>query len=653
MLSNTLSRKKFLSLLTAAGAATWLGGCDALTTDPDTGGGSGSSGSGDNGPEAPALAELVESGDLPAVEERLPKEPRVIEPVETVGRYGGTWETALESSDPGWLYMTMRYDTRLVGWDPEWKEIIPILAESYEILEEGRRFHFVLREGLKWSDGKPFTTDDIVFWHDAELVNEEITPVVGPQWGDDGEPLTVEKIDDYQVDFVFKNPHGLFLQELAWFWLAYDIPVPRHYLEEFHPDFNPNVDALVAEAGFDSWSEFYLQKRDRFENVDLPVLTPWRPTGAFSDGGRMTWERNPYYWSVDTEGSQLPYLDQVRFTIFSDPESVILACANGDVSMYMRTETTTPQNKPVLAQSMETGGYTLMNLNNSDLNTMGICLNLTNNNQVKRQLYQNKDFRIGLSHAINRQQIIDTVHQRQGRPWQTAPRPEAPFYDSDDMGTQYTEFDVDLANEHLDRAGLTERDGNGMRLGPDGERLVVAVLTPTRYVLMIDALELIKATWAEVGVELRIDAVDPSLVSERIEANEFDCTVDAGQLGYMDMIRDPRWLFSSSGNSMYAPLWVNWYTGATPSEEPPEAMLQAMQIYREEVFEQPALEDMFDGMRQLIEIARDEFWSIGVSLPEGFYAVRKNTFRNVPEDMWLAFMYPGVTNVSQYFSEEG
>src|SRR5690606_6654728 len=120
--ANSISRKQFLSALTAAGMATWLAGCDLLTTEPDDAGSRGR-GSTDNGPEAPELAQLVKDGELPPVEERLPAKPRVVEPVDRIGRYGGTWETALESSDPGWLYMTMRYDQRLVGWDPQWKEI--------------------------------------------------------------------------------------------------------------------------------------------------------------------------------------------------------------------------------------------------------------------------------------------------------------------------------------------------------------------------------------------------------------------------------------------------------------------------------------------------------------------------------------------------
>lgn len=645
-----ISRKRFLGMVATVGGASALGACDRLTTDPDTE--SGSQDSASNGPEAPSLAKLVKDGKLPPVKDRLPEQPRVIEPADRVGTYGGTWRTAVGSTDSGWIGMSVDYEQRLVGWDPQWQELVPFVAESYEIEDDGRAYHFTLRKGLKWSDGTPFTADDLVFWHDAFLANTELTPVASLQWGDDGAPLELQKHDDFSVSFIFQKPHGLFLHDVAWTWPGSECLLPMHYLKDFHPDYNPDAEQLAADAGLSGWVDLFEQKRDKLENPELPRLSPWLPRNPFSAGVRMAWERNPYYFAVDPEGSQLPYLDEVTFTIFNDPEPLLLSAANGDIDMYMRDEATVPQNKPVLAPSAETNGYHLLEVKTSAHNTMGICFNLSTANEVQREIYNTKDFRIGLSHAINRQEIIDAVFQRQGRPWQTAPRPEAPFYDSDEMGTQYTEYDPDLANEHLDRAGYAERDGNNRRLGPDGRPITVSVMVPTRYPLLINALELIKQSWAQVGIELQIDAVDQGLFWERMEANDVDCSLDAGQVGYLDMIRDPRWLFTVNGDSLYAPLWVNWYNGLTPSERPPDAMVQQMEIYRSDVFEKSELQDMFEGMRPIIEIARDEFWTIGISLPESNFAIIKDSFHNVPDDLWMAHISPGITNVSQYFTDD-
>jgi peptide/nickel transport system substrate-binding protein len=320
----------------------------------------------------------------------------------------------------------------------------------------------------------------------------------------------------------------------------------------------------------------------------------------------------------------------------------------------MRAEVTIPTNKPVLALSEQDGGYKLIDVTDGRHNQMGICFNLTHKDPVKRKIYQKKGFRIGLSYAINRRQIINVVYDRQGEPRQTAPRPEAPFYD-DKMATQYTKYDLDLANKYLDEAGFSKRNAHGKRLGPDGKPIIVAVLTQTRYPTYVDALQLIKDTWAKVGIEMQIDNVDSTLAGNRVTANDFDCTVDSGELGYLDMIQYPRWLFASTGSS-YAPLWSNWFLGATPKERPPASMRKQMDIWNNEVFQTVDLKGQIAGMRKIVAIARDEFWSIGLCLPTGTFAVVKDRIRNVPgnDKMWLAFTapYPAVADPEQFFVDE-
>ena len=113
--------------------------------------------------QAPVLDALVGSGELPPVDERLPENPLVVEPVESIGTYGGTWRSGLRGGlDNAWIGRTVAYDG-LVRYDRAWKEIIPNLAESWEVSEDARTYTFKLREGLKWNNGTPFTTADIAF----------------------------------------------------------------------------------------------------------------------------------------------------------------------------------------------------------------------------------------------------------------------------------------------------------------------------------------------------------------------------------------------------------------------------------------------------------------------------------------------------------
>lgn len=635
----TVSRRQLLAMGATGASLAAVSGCGFFSTDPNS---DGNKKQAPKGKEAPMLQERVKAGSLPEVAKRLPKNPRVIQPLEKTGIYGGTMQTVLASMDPSWLWMTVTND-HLVTWDPTWSKIIPNVAEKFEVQEDGRVYVFHLREGMRWSDGEPFTSADLTWWYQNILLNKSITPEVPTQLKSGEEPVKVTAQGDWQVTFSFASPNALFLEELTPhgppFWL-----VPMHYLKKFHKKFNPGLP--------DDWAQDFLAKMDQLENVDLPVLSAWVPKNPHGDGGRQMWERNPYYWKVDSDGSQLPYIDSWAFRFFSDQGPLLLSAANGNVDFYMRAEVTIPKNRPVLADGQDKGGYKLISVKEPSHNTIGVCLNLTHKDPAKRKMYQNKDFRIGLSHAINRQQIINLVYQRQGRPWQTAPRPEVPFYSGDEFGTQYTEFNLGLAKQSLEKAGYAKVDGSGRRIGEDGKPIAISVLCQSRYPDMIDAMEFVKRTWQQVGIELRIDTASPELVSERLTANDFDCTLDKGELGYMGLIEDPRWLFATGGSS-YATLWSNWYQGGSPKEAPPAEMQRQISLYREHVVGSADKQTQYAALKQIIDIAKEQFWTMGVSLPGQPFCIKTDRVHNVPGDdqMWLSFKapYPAVTNVTQYY----
>lgn len=154
------------------------------------------------------------AGQLPPVAERLPRSPVIVQPVERIGTYGGTWRIGLIKTNPGAvLARTLGYE-HVVRWDPDWTKVIPNVAHRIEVNDEATAYTFHLREGLRWSDGAPFTADDILFWYEAVFLNDELR-VTPPQiWPADGQ-LIVEKVDEMTVIFRFNQPHGLFLQHLA------------------------------------------------------------------------------------------------------------------------------------------------------------------------------------------------------------------------------------------------------------------------------------------------------------------------------------------------------------------------------------------------------------------------------------------------------
>jgi ABC-type transport system substrate-binding protein len=650
-----LTRSSFLKASGGVLAGTGLlgvAGCDALSTKPaGQDGDGGRNGVGERkGKEAPMLAEMVRDGELPPVEERLPEDPMVVEPTEKVGIYGGEWRSAIfGTTDTGWLNRTVGYEN-LARWHAEGAgeipEAIPNVAEDFEFNEEGTEHTVRLRRGIKWSDGEPFTADDLVFVQNDVYNNEELYPA--PPW-----PATAEKVDDYTIRFVFEEPEGLFVEKHAGPLGIGVTNMPLHHLRRFHEKYNPDLEQLVEEEGAADWIELFLLKSDPYQNPELPTLRAWRATNTIGDGNRLVMERNPYYWKVDPDGSQLPYIDRAVFDIVQDPETVVLRASNGEIDMMERTINTL-SNKPVLARNRESGGYRFFDRVPTQENFTIISLNLTHKDPVKREVFRNKDFRIGLSHAINRQEIIDVVFVSQGEPYQAAPRPESPFYD-EELAKQYTEYDVDLASEHLDKA-YPDKNDEGVRLDPDGNPISFAVeFASGFYSEWSDALELVQGYWREVGIDVNVRPIDRSLFYERKEANQHDANVWEGAAGLRDdLFLEPRWYFPFSVESNYAIPWATWFaSGGAEGQEPPDAVKEQMDLYDQlnDTTDEAEQDRLF---REILNIAREQFYVIGINLYPPGYGIATNRFRNVPEKMLASWIYqpPGITNPEQYFIED-
>jgi peptide/nickel transport system substrate-binding protein len=635
-----------VALVLAAGLV--VAGC--TEADPEAG----ATTAAELGGEAPTLAALVESGDLPPVEERLPLEPVVVTAHESLGQYGGTWRTVTQGpGDEVWFQRTIGYEP-IVRWIPEWTgapgdaEVIPNIAESYDVNADGTVYTFHLREGMRWSDGEPVTTADVQLYYDLVGDPEIVGSVDGisdaPLKSASGELAALEIGDDYTFTLTFAEPSGVFVPSLA---EGTSFMVPRHYLEQFLPDYNADLDALVEAEGFTTWAELLAAKYDPWTNPELPVLNPWVVTEPLGAGTAVVAERNPYYWKVDTEGNQLPYIDTVRYTVMNEPEVMLAAAIQGDIDMHVR-HFNTAVNKPVLAQAREEANFDFFNLIPGLANELVVMLNLTHQDPVMREIFNNLDFRIGLSHAINREEIVNTVYQRQGTPSQVSPQPESPFY-SEELSTQYTEYDLDLANEALDRAGYSERDAQGRRLGPDGQPISFTVDNPGQPGFD-DSLALISGYWAEVGITMTPNSMDRSLYEERRGANIPDAGVWLAG-GGTDVVQNPFWYLPVSNRSDYAQLWATWYTtGGADGEAPPEATQRQMELY-DEVRATFDPDRQAELMTQILEISAEQFYHIGTVLPASGYGIVSNDFHNVPELIPDSYRVntPALANPEQFY----
>ncbi|MBD8065835.1 ABC transporter substrate-binding protein [Devosia sp. PTR5] len=592
--------------------------------------------------QAPSLDEMVSSGALPPVDERLPENPLVVDPVESVGTYGGIWHSALRGGlDNAWIARTVAYDG-LVRYDREWKEIIPNLAESWEVSEDSRSYTFHLRKGLKWNNGKPFTADDIAFA--VELFKEPSygagTFIKNPQ-----NPVTIEVVDETTFTLNFENPNGTIMDELASVNGLTLVSLSKDYCSQFYPKYNENAAEEAKAAGFETW-ELWMTDRCgwatetiRWANPDLPFMNAWMIDQPLTgDATRVTFKRNPYYWKVDTEGNQLPYIDGLEMRVSDSVEEITLLALNGQIDFQDR-HISTVANQPLFYDGQEEGDYRMGQEIQSSSNTMVIQFNMNHVDEKRRELFANKDFRIGISYAIDRQEIIDAVFTGQGEPYQVAPRPESPFY-NETYAKQYTEYDPDKAAEAFEKAGLT-KGGDGMYTFADGSPLTITIDTiASLRPEWPDMLELIQLQLEAAGIKMEINNIDRTLYYDKRPLGDYDAQVWGGD-GGLDVVQEPRYYMAANAESVWAFRWQAWYNGSTPeiAEEPADWAKQQMDLYTQLRGEGDP-DKRAELMTQILTIGQENFPVIGVSLPGDTYYIARNNLKNVPDTMFQAYLFP-------------
>ncbi|MDB1090060.1 ABC transporter substrate-binding protein [Streptomyces sp. ACA25] len=628
-----LRNSAFLALVTTSAS-----GCSLLSTDPDQtseGGGGGA-----KGKEAPMLAERVKAGTLPPVEERLPADPLVLEPTEGMGAYGGTWRSAVTGGADGpWLHRTIGYEP-LMRWSRDWTTQIPNVAESITPNDDASEYTIALRPGMRWSDGEPLTTADVEFGYQHVTLNRDLVQGHPETLARGEDPAELEIVDEHTFLIRFTGPNALFLPNMA---RTVDgdrlVAYPRHYLEQFHADFAEDAGSKAQAAGFNTWEEYFNSLGNDWgvlwTNPDLPSLKAWICTDPLDRGSVARFERNPYYFKTDPEGSQLPYLDDVRYEVVPDPETMLLRAQNGDFDFHSR-HFNSLENRPVLAESREKGDYRFIEFESTYSNEMAIALNLNHADEAVREVYQQKDFRVALSHAIDRQELINAVWQRQGEPYQVAPTPESRFYDQE-FAEQYTEHDPELAEDLLDSLGYDSRDSDGYRLRPDGQRIsiTVDVAEDALVTVWVQGMEQVARYWEAVGIQTTVNPMPRENFEVRLGDNKQDASVWTGDGGRGDEISSPLWYFPHSTNagSDFARHWANWYRtrGQGPdadTEEPPEVPRRQMALF-DELLSEPDEDARDEIFREILALSKEQFYAIGTVRVPGSYGIVSNRLQNV------------------------
>src|SRR4051812_14172640 len=166
--------------------------------------------------EAPMLADLVKAGKLPPVQERVSQDPLIIKPVREIGKYGGTWRRGFVGPNDTVNGIRAVQNDKLLYFDFTGTKIVPNLARAWEVSQDGKTTTLMLRRGMKWSDGEPFTADDFIFWFQDIYSNKDLVPTPSLFMQINSKPVTMEKVDQYTV--IWKAPDPYFLVPNAFAW---------------------------------------------------------------------------------------------------------------------------------------------------------------------------------------------------------------------------------------------------------------------------------------------------------------------------------------------------------------------------------------------------------------------------------------------------
>lgn len=591
--------------------------------------------------EAPMLGRLVEQGKLPPVEQRLPERPAVVQPYERIGVYGGQMRTITGSPDNLTEAQYMVFEP-LLRFASDGVTIVPNVVTHWQIGEDGKSITLFLRKGMRWSDGVPVTVEDVLFsWYDV-ILNKDIYPNPPTMFKVGSKPMEIERVDDFTFRLVFAEPYPTICYSLTRIAAApAGIDVlnlliqPKHYLRKYHPKYTAlrEIEDKAKQAGFANWFELFREINYPARPTgmlspqtppDFPTIGPWHVVEVPATGHTIL-QRNPYYWKVDPEGNQLPYIDRIHSTYIGNPEARNLQFVTGDVDfagLYSRLE-----NTPLFLSNRQKAGYSVYFWRENQGSRVSYYFNQTHRDPVLRKIFQDRRFRIALSLAIDRQEINEVVYFGKCKPQQDTVNRICSFFEPE-FETSYAEYDPDRANRILDEIGLERRGVKGWRYRLDGRQLAI-VLDAIDVEPYKKTAQLLKEYWQDVGVLLNWRVVENNLMILRLMGNSADV------IGFPNDVATDISVLSQPllGIAIWAPLWDRWLTmQGEQGEEPPQQIKELYKLW-EELRRTADPQDRIILGKKLVRSQAENLWGIGTVGESIRPIIVSNRLHNVPQFM--------------------
>jgi peptide/nickel transport system substrate-binding protein len=558
-----------------------------------------------------------------------PLEPSVAT-LDELGRRGGDLNMLAASSQDTRLLVVYGY-ARLVGYDRD-LNLVPDILSAVEV-EDGRVFTLRLREGHRWSDGAPFTTEDFRYYWEDVANNDKLSPFGPPApLVVEGEPPVVEILDKLTVRYSWSSPNPFFLPALAGARPTF-IYLPAHYMKQFHEDYADPAELArkVKEDRARDWAQLH-GRRDRmyrFDNPDLPTLQPWvmrtRPPAV-----RFVAERNPYYHRVDADGQQLPYIDRVILEVV-DGKLIPVKTGAGETDLQSRGLVF---HDFTFLKSSEEHSHLDTRLWRSGRGAhLALYPNLNTEDAVWRALFRDVRFRRALSLGVNRDDINKTFYFGLGLGGNNTVLPQSPLYEPE-YRYAWATYDPDEANRLLDEIGLTRRDSNGVRLLPDGRPMDLIIELAGEGTEQSDVLELLEEAWLKLGIKIYTKPLQRTVLRNRIFAGSTLMTMWLGLENGIPSAEMSPWEFAPTSQQQYQwPKWGQYLETQAEAGEAPDmpAAEQLLGLYDDWRLA-TSIEEQRRIWHQMLEINADQVFSIGLIAGVPQPIAVSHTLNNVPQE---------------------
>jgi peptide/nickel transport system substrate-binding protein len=569
--------------------------------------------------EAPMLAARVAAGTLPALEQRLPAGQDVmVETMDSAGAYGDHLTLSFGGRSSQWYY-------GMIGEEPLFRftlqgTVEPNVAKGYTVNANATEYTIYLRQGMKWSDGVPFTADDCIFFYEKMILPRTFGNAIYNCYYSTN-PVTkertlckMEKVNDYElkVKFADSNPNFLELVAIDTKWMF----APSHYYKKLLPEFIGEAAAATKakELGFADVAALGRQTGYyHWNNPDRPQLRPWIVTNDV-DSDLMIMRRNPYYWKIDAEGRQLPYMDELHFVRVADTNQEVLMVMSGDLDISGVPITSIG----ALKQNEQRGGYRIVTWDNLNWSGNGnLVFNQSSEDPKLRALFANREFRHAVSISADRKEMAELVSDGWAVPRQASPSEQGMGYNKA-WAEKWTDYNPQEAKRILEQSVGLKMGADGYYTFPDGSRLVLEIMSSDDSPEAARAAELLTEKYLKnIGIRATFSLREGSYVTEQTRANKVNVVMNSGySINTVNIALRPDSLVPVRNNfSPWYGAYGTWFASNGESgEEPTGDILNLINLYRE-MSAATSKEQINRLALQMLKIHEENVWEVGFLSP--------------------------------------